>query len=100
MPQIMGIIVITVYKFKILNPTGDSGGRDIRGMEISVIQRVEGITSQLPMYYLMMRPQISPVPPVATCSTDSGQVTHCINWSVGDSSVEVVDGLEGKTIEA
>uniref|UniRef100_A0A3Q4AKH1 Uncharacterized protein n=1 Tax=Mola mola TaxID=94237 RepID=A0A3Q4AKH1_MOLML len=79
---------------------GDSGGSDIRGMEISVSQRVEGVTSQLPMYYLMMRPRISRVPPVATCSSDSGQVTHCINWSVGDSSVEVVDGLEGKTIEA
>lgn len=62
-------------------------------------QRVEGITPRLPMYYCMMRPHISLVPSVATCSSHSGQVTHCINWSEGDSSVEVVDGLEGKTIE-
>lgn len=68
-------------------------------MEISVSQRVEGITSHLPMYYCMMRPHISLVPSVATNSTNSGQVTNCINWSEGDSSMEVVDGLEGKTIE-
>lgn len=68
-------------------------------MEISVIQRVVGITSQLPMHYCVMRPHISLVPSVGINSTDSGQVTHCINWSEGDDSVEVVDGLEGKTIE-
>lgn len=62
-------------------------------------QRVEGITSQLPMFYCMMRPQISLVPSVATDITDSGQLTFSINWSEGDSSIEVVDGLEGKTIE-
>ncbi|XP_053179666.1 adenosine deaminase domain-containing protein 1 [Scomber japonicus] len=78
---------------------GDSGCSDIRGMEISVGQRVEGITPQLPMFYLMMRPQISLVPSVATNSADSGQLTYGINWSEGDSSPEVVDGLEGRTTE-
>lgn len=68
-------------------------------MEISVGQRVEGITPQLPMFYLMMRPQISLVPSVATNSADSGQLTYGINWSEGDSSPEVVDGLEGRTTE-
>ncbi|KAM9357356.1 adenosine deaminase domain-containing protein 1 [Symphorus nematophorus] len=78
---------------------GDSGCTDIRGMEISVSQRVEGITSQLPMFYCMMRPHISLVPSVAVSSTDSSQLTYSINWSEGDSSLEVVDGLEGKTVE-
>ncbi|XP_038555876.1 adenosine deaminase domain-containing protein 1 [Micropterus salmoides] len=78
---------------------GDSCCSDIRGMEISVSQRVEGITSQLPMFYCMMRPRISLAPSVATNSTNSGQMTYSINWSEGDSSLEVVDGLEGKTIE-
>ncbi|XP_071314295.1 adenosine deaminase domain-containing protein 1 isoform X1 [Trachinotus anak] len=78
---------------------GDSCSSDVRGMEISVSQRVEGITSQLPMFYCMMRPHIGLVPSVATNGTDSGQLTYGINWSEGDSSVEVVDGLEGKTIE-
>lgn len=68
-------------------------------MEISVSQRVEGITSQLPMFYCMMRPHISLVPSVAANSADGGHVTYGINWSEGDSSLEVVDGLEGKTIE-
>lgn len=78
---------------------GDSGCKAIRGMEISVSQRVEGITSQLPIYYCMERPHISLVPSVATCASDGGPLTHGINWSEGDSSLEVVDGLEGKTIE-
>lgn len=68
-------------------------------MEISVSQRVEGITPQLPMFYCMMRPHISLVPSVATDGADSREPTYGINWSEGDSSVEVVDGLEGKTIE-
>ncbi|XP_076595901.1 adenosine deaminase domain-containing protein 1 [Chaetodon auriga] len=78
---------------------GDSGCSDIRGVEISVCQRAEGVTSQLPMFYCMIRPHISLVPSVATNSKDSGQLTYGINWSEGDSSLEVVDGLEGKTIE-
>ncbi|XP_037531543.1 adenosine deaminase domain-containing protein 1 [Nematolebias whitei] len=83
-----------VYVQSIL--VGDSCCHEVRGMEISVNQRVEGITSQLPMFYCMMRPHISLVPSVAT---DSSEPTFGINWSEGDSSVEVVDGLEGKTIE-
>ncbi|XP_071772298.2 adenosine deaminase domain-containing protein 1 [Centroberyx gerrardi] len=78
---------------------GDSSCSDIRGMEISVSQRVEGITPHLPMYYCMVRPHISLVPTVATNSTSSAQWTLGINWSQGDSSLEVVDGLEGKTVE-
>ncbi|XP_026213865.1 adenosine deaminase domain-containing protein 1 [Anabas testudineus] len=79
---------------------GDSSCSDIRGMEISVNQRVEGITSQLPMFYCMMRPHISLVPSVATNNiSDSGHMTYGINWSEGDGSLEVVDGLDGKTVE-
>ncbi|XP_041653181.1 Bardet-Biedl syndrome 12 protein-like [Cheilinus undulatus] len=78
---------------------GDSDCSDIRGMEISMNQRVEGITPQLPMFYCMVRPQIYLVPSVATTSSNSSQLTYGINWSEGDSSLEVVDGLEGKTVE-
>ncbi|XP_072252429.1 adenosine deaminase domain-containing protein 1 [Leuresthes tenuis] len=77
---------------------GDSCCSETRGMEMSVSQRVEGITSQLPMFYCLMRSHISLVPSVVTCC-GSSQLTHSINWSEGDSSLEVVDGLEGKTIE-
>lgn len=82
-----------------LNITGDAGSKELRGMEISVSERVEGITSELPMFYCMIRPYISLVPSVATTCTGSSQLTYCLNWSEGDSSLEVVDGLEGKTIE-
>lgn len=62
-------------------------------------ERVEGITSQLPMFYCMMRPHISLVPSVTTYVSGSTQLTKGINWSEGDGSLEVVDGLEGKTVE-
>uniref|UniRef100_A0A3B5AAJ1 Adenosine deaminase domain containing 1 n=1 Tax=Stegastes partitus TaxID=144197 RepID=A0A3B5AAJ1_9TELE len=78
---------------------GDTDCSEIRGMEIAVSQRVEGITSQLPMFYCMIRPHISLVPPMAMNSPGSSQLTYSINWSEGDSSLEVVDGLEGKTID-
>lgn len=68
-------------------------------MEISVNQRVQGITSQLPMFYCMVRPLISLVPSVAANITNSSQLTCGLNWGEGDGSIEVVDGLEGKTIE-
>ncbi|KAK9518439.1 hypothetical protein VZT92_023745 [Zoarces viviparus] len=76
---------------------GDVGCSDIHGMKTSVSQRVEGITPQLPMFYCMVRPHISLVPAVATNTTDGCH--YGINWSEGDSFLEVVDGLEGKTIE-
>ncbi|XP_068596749.1 adenosine deaminase domain-containing protein 1 [Brachionichthys hirsutus] len=78
---------------------GDSGSTNLRGLEISVSQRVEGITSQLPTHYCLMRPQISRVPPVAGHSMSSDGVTYGVNWTQGDSSLEVVDGLEGKTTQ-
>ncbi|XP_034546854.1 adenosine deaminase domain-containing protein 1 [Notolabrus celidotus] len=78
---------------------GDCQCGDISGMEISINQRVEGVTPQLPMFYCMMRPQISLVPSVATNHSDNSELTCSINWCEGDSSPEVVDGLEGKTLE-
>uniref|UniRef100_A0A3P8PU36 Adenosine deaminase domain containing 1 (testis-specific) n=1 Tax=Astatotilapia calliptera TaxID=8154 RepID=A0A3P8PU36_ASTCA len=86
-----------IYVHSIL--IGDSDCSEIRGMEMSVSQRVEGITSKLPMFYCMMRPHISLVPSAASSHAGGNQLTYGINWSEGDSSLEVVDGLEGKTIE-
>ncbi|XP_077388162.1 adenosine deaminase domain-containing protein 1 isoform X2 [Festucalex cinctus] len=84
-----------VYVQSIL--VGDAGGGDIRGMDMTVNRRTEGITAQLPMLYCMMRPHISTVPSVASSSADNGLVTYCFNWSEGDHSIEVVDGLTGRT---
>ncbi|XP_049606001.1 adenosine deaminase domain-containing protein 1 isoform X1 [Syngnathus scovelli] len=76
---------------------GDLGGGNIHGMEMTVNRRTEGITAQLPMFYCMMRPLICTVPSVASGSPDNGPVTYSFNWSESDPSIEVVDGLTGKT---
>ncbi|XP_077958065.1 adenosine deaminase domain-containing protein 1 isoform X1 [Gasterosteus aculeatus] len=86
-----------VYVHSIL--VGNVGCSDVRGLKMSVSQRVEGITSQLPMFYCMMTPHISLVPAVASNTSDRGQFTLGINWSEGDSSLEVVDGLAGRAVE-
>ncbi|KAM8907878.1 adenosine deaminase domain-containing protein 1 [Spinachia spinachia] len=86
-----------VYVQSIL--VGDVGCSDVRGMKLSVSQRVEGITSQLPMFYCMMRPHISLVPAVSSNTNTGRLLTHGVNWSEGDSSLEVVDCLEGRTVE-
>ncbi|KAM4621936.1 adenosine deaminase domain-containing protein 1 [Polymixia lowei] len=78
---------------------GDSSCSDVRGMEIAVSQRTEGITPRLPMFYCMLRAHIGLVP-AATPHGDAGaQQSLSVNWSQGDGSLEVVDGLEGKTVE-
>ncbi|XP_056294868.1 adenosine deaminase domain-containing protein 1 [Pseudoliparis swirei] len=86
-----------VYVESIL--VGDNGCSDVQGMQVSVNQRVEGITSQLPTFYCMVRPRISLVPGVAANGVGEGRPSYAVNWSEGDCSLEVVDGLEGKTVE-
>jgi len=88
------IIIIIIYV-----TTGDNGCSDVQGMQVSVNQRVEGITSQLPTFYCMVRPRISLVPGVAANGVGEGRPSYAVNWSEGDCSLEVVDGLEGKTVE-
>uniref|UniRef100_H3D6A0 Adenosine deaminase domain containing 1 (testis-specific) n=2 Tax=Tetraodon nigroviridis TaxID=99883 RepID=H3D6A0_TETNG len=78
---------------------GNSGCTDVRGMEISVGQRVEGITSQLPIHYCVVRSHLSLAPQVAASSSEEAQPTQSVNWSEGDGSIEIVDGLKGKTVE-
>lgn len=68
-------------------------------MEVAVNQRVDGITSKLPMYYCVYRPHISLVPSVIPTDAHSTQRTLSLNWSQGDVSLEVVDSVEGKSVE-
>ncbi|KAL6474066.1 hypothetical protein MHYP_G00176270 [Metynnis hypsauchen] len=78
---------------------GNESCSDTRGMEVAISQRVDGITSKLPMYYCVYRPHISLVPSVVTTDAHSTQKSFSLNWSQGDVSLEVVDSLEGKTVE-
>ncbi|KAI4899921.1 hypothetical protein NFI96_019496 [Prochilodus magdalenae] len=78
---------------------GDESCSDTRGMEVAVNQRVDGITSKLPMYYCVYRPHISLVPSAMTTDPHSTQKSLSLNWTQGDVSLEVVDSLEGKIVE-
>ncbi|XP_042558691.1 adenosine deaminase domain-containing protein 1 isoform X2 [Clupea harengus] len=86
-----------VYVSSIL--IGDESCSNTRGMEIAVNQRVDGVTTKLPMYYCVVRPHISLVTNITPPGVPSAQRTLSINWSQGDVSLEVVNGLEGKTVE-
>ncbi|KAG9345562.1 hypothetical protein JZ751_008706 [Albula glossodonta] len=93
-----------VYVSSIL--IGDASCSDVRGMEIAISQRVDGLTSHLPMYYCVYRPHINLVPAVcppgpAPSSSPAGSTRRglSINWSQGDVSLEAVDGLEGRALE-
>lgn len=83
----------------ISTPAGNPGCPDIRGLEISLSERVEGITSRLPIHYCMVRSHMGLVPPAATGGSGDAQPSPSVNWSQGDCSIEVVDGLQGKTVE-
>ncbi|XP_072529706.1 adenosine deaminase domain-containing protein 1 [Salminus brasiliensis] len=78
---------------------GDKSCNDTRGMEVAINQRVDGITSKLPMYYCVYRPHINLVPSVMATDGHSSQRSLSLNWSQGDVSFEVVDSLDGKTVE-
>ncbi|XP_062847003.1 adenosine deaminase domain-containing protein 1 isoform X2 [Trichomycterus rosablanca] len=78
---------------------GDESCNDIRGMEVALNQRVDGITSKLPMYYCVYRPQISLVASVIPTDAHGSQKNLSLNWCQGDVSLEVVDSVEGKSVE-
>lgn len=78
---------------------GDESGSDTRGMEMAVNQRVDGITSALPMYYCAHWPHISLVTSAIPAVTQLTQKSLSINWSHGDHSIEVLDAVAGKSTE-
>ncbi|KAL2083327.1 hypothetical protein ACEWY4_021100 [Coilia grayii] len=86
-----------VYVTSIL--IGDESCSNPRGMEIAVNQRVDGITTKLPMYYCVHRPRITLVGSITSPGWRCAQRALSINWSQGDVSLEVVNGLDGKAIE-
>ncbi|KAK1175357.1 adenosine deaminase domain-containing protein 1 [Acipenser oxyrinchus oxyrinchus] len=79
---------------------GDANCSDVRGIEIAVKQRVDGITSRLPMYYCVYRPHINLVSSAHPIEMSLAQKTLSMNWSQGDISLEIVDGLTGRTVES
>ncbi|XP_054060309.1 adenosine deaminase domain-containing protein 1 isoform X3 [Rissa tridactyla] len=80
---------------------GNGNCKDTRGLEIAIKQRVDdALTSELPMPYLVNRSHIYLVTAAHPIQMDVEQRFLSLNWSLSDSSLEVVDGLNGKTTES
>lgn len=79
---------------------GNGNCKDTRGLEIAIKQRVDdALTSKLPMPYLVNRSHTYLVNAAHPIKTDFKQRSLSLNWSLSDASLEVVDGLNGKTTE-
>ncbi|NXP03830.1 ADAD1 protein, partial [Thinocorus orbignyianus] len=80
---------------------GNGNCKDTRGLEIAIKQRVDdAFTSELPMPYLVNRSHTYLVNAAHPVQTDVEQRFLSLNWSLSDASLEVVDGLNGKTTES
>ncbi|NXT84503.1 ADAD1 protein, partial [Zapornia atra] len=80
---------------------GNGNCKDIRGLEIAIKQRVDdALTSKLPMPYLVNKSHTYLVNAAYPIQIDLKQRSLSLNWSSSDASVEVVDGLNGKTTES
>ncbi|XP_025032287.1 adenosine deaminase domain-containing protein 1 [Python bivittatus] len=80
---------------------GDANCHDTRGLEIAIKQRIDdALTKKLPMFYLVNRPHISLVTAAYPVQVDLDHRSLSVNWSQGDLSLEVIDGLNGKIIES
>ncbi|CAL8261907.1 unnamed protein product [Lota lota] len=92
-------LVEPLYAHSIL--VGDGGCSTTRGLALAVSQRAEGVTGGLPLHYCMVRPHYCLAPAAADPGAGpySTQQNLSMNWSQGDSAMEVVDGLEGMTVK-
>lgn len=80
--------------------TGSGNCKDTRGLEIAVKQRIDdALTVELPMLYVVNRSHIYLVNAAQPIQMDMKNWSLSLNWSLSDASVEVVDGLNGKTTE-
>ncbi|XP_075278311.1 adenosine deaminase domain-containing protein 1 [Opisthocomus hoazin] len=80
---------------------GNGNCKDTRGLEIAIKQRVDdALTSKLPMPYLVNKSHTYLVNAAHPIQTDLKQRSLSLNWSLSDASLEVVDGLNGKTTES
>ncbi|NWX85851.1 ADAD1 protein, partial [Nothoprocta pentlandii] len=78
---------------------GDGNCKDTRGLEIAIKQRIDdALSAKLPMLYLVNRSHTYLVNAAHSVQMDAEQRSLSLNWSSSDPSLEVVDGLSGKTI--
>ncbi|NXU30203.1 ADAD1 protein, partial [Thalassarche chlororhynchos] len=80
---------------------GNGNCKDTRGLEIAIKQRIDdALTSNLPMPYLVNKSHTYLVNAAHPIQIDFKQRSLSLNWSLSDASLEVVDGLNGKTTES
>ncbi|KAM6075605.1 adenosine deaminase domain-containing protein 1 [Chlamydotis macqueenii] len=80
---------------------GNGNCTDTRGLEIAIKQRVDdALTSKLPIPYVVNRSHTYLVNAAHSVQIDFNQRSLSLNWSSSDASLEVVDGLSGKTTES
>ncbi|NXN01581.1 ADAD1 protein, partial [Sylvia borin] len=88
-----------VYISNIL--VGSGSCKDTKGLNITIKQRLDDeLTSKLPVPYLVNRSHIYLVKAALPIQTDLNQWSLSLNWTLSDASLEVVDGLSGKTTES
>ncbi|NWY37211.1 ADAD1 protein, partial [Sylvia atricapilla] len=88
-----------VYISNIL--VGGGSCKDTKGLNITIKQRLDDeLTSKLPVPYLVNRSHIYLVKAALPIQTDLNQWSLSLNWTLSDASLEVVDGLSGKTTES
>ncbi|NWQ63116.1 ADAD1 protein, partial [Neopipo cinnamomea] len=88
-----------VYISNIL--VGNGNCKDTKGLEITIKKRLDDeLVSKLPMPYLVNRSHIYLVKAAQPVQTDLNQRSLSLNWTLTDTSVEVVDGISGKTTES
>ncbi|NXD62681.1 ADAD1 protein, partial [Eolophus roseicapillus] len=87
-----------VYIHSIL--VGNGNCRDTRGLKLAIRRRIDdALTLNLPMPYLVNRSHTYLVNAAHPIQTYFKQTSLSLNWSSSDISLEVVDGLDGKTTE-
>ncbi|NWS16807.1 ADAD1 protein, partial [Pachyramphus minor] len=80
---------------------GNGNCKDTKGLEITIKKRLDDeLVSKLPMPYLVNRSHIYLVKAAQPVQTDLNQWSLSLNWTLTDASVEVVDGISGKTTES
>ncbi|NWR17128.1 ADAD1 protein, partial [Emberiza fucata] len=88
-----------VYISNIL--VGNGSCKDTKGLDITIKQRLDDeLISKLPVHYLVNRSHIYLVKAALPIQTDLNQWSLSLNWTLSDGSLEVVDGLSGKTTES
>ncbi|NWT02431.1 ADAD1 protein, partial [Mionectes macconnelli] len=80
---------------------GNGNCKDTKGLEITIKKRLDDdLVSKLPVPYLVNRSHIYLVKAAQPVQTDLNQRSLSLNWTLTDASMEVVDGISGKTTES